>query len=456
MAILYQYWTLNYINRLGRYQTQEYPDALEFIISHIPQHEEQSDQHLTEQLWLLYQTPATAKPAKLCLRCLISHQLKQICDQLVSQYGQQYNFTKEDLLPYLLDTLKPFPNSLTSQILQTFDPDKSSLFSWTKRVVKTNKEVKKFLLAHGIEQVTDWLLLKQTTTKKLKKILADFHRLTTQEVRDFQQLLTSFHTIYVEQVFQERNLINQQRKQQGNGHLTTPYPVPNQEQLQQMAQQLSATGGKTTEEILRNLQTLAGYIRQYKANRGRNVNTQSLGKSETKLAANPNNYDSDDQGILAVYQELLEQCLTAVTAEVVQTKVAYLSNKKKPKHQHFLDALHLFHCQHVPMKDIAPQVGLNTSTQVSRLLELKVFRADIARRTVIKLRNQVTELAQAYRTASEIKDLEAEITAVVEEQVNTIMEEAKKETTVSKNRQMCSHFSQTLCQYLNGRKGKDD
>ncbi|NEQ86562.1 MAG: hypothetical protein F6K26_42825 [Moorea sp. SIO2I5] len=453
---LAKYWTLNYINRLGQHQTKPIEEAKEFISAQaltLSTGEETIDQALITRLWQRYHTQDDdLELAEVCLRCLVSHQIKEVCYQLVEQFGQQHNFTMDDLLPLVLDRYPEGEpgdklgeyNSITSYTLQTFDPNKSSLFSWTKRLVKTNKEVKRFLLYHGIEQVTDWLLLKQTTPGKLHRILSEFHQLTAQEINHYRELLESYQTIYVSQLQAERNQINQQRQQQGLGKLKTPYPIPTKEQLQLI-------GKLSPEAVLTDLQRLAKLIRDYKRNRGRNVPTQALGKFEHQLAADDRSNNQEEDEVLAAYDQLLQDCLTTAIQDVIQTRVAYLSRKQKPKHQQFLEALDLFHCHHVTMTKIAAQIGFTAQYQVSRLLDLKAFRADIARCTSVRLHHQLVELGQAYASAQEVKELEKRISQFVEEEINRIMTAAMKETTVSKNRLLSSQFSRTLCEYL--RKG---
>lgn len=49
-----------------------------------------------------------------CLRCFISHQIKQICIQLEMQFGGEHNFIRNDLFIYTLnDTLENFRDSIT-------------------------------------------------------------------------------------------------------------------------------------------------------------------------------------------------------------------------------------------------------------------------------------------------------------------------------------------------------
>jgi hypothetical protein len=94
--------------------------------------------------------------AECCLRCFVSVQIEQTCISLESSFGQQHGFTRQDLFPYVLTDREPLRSQLHStgyralalEILQTFDPTQgSSLAVWTARLVKSQPELRQFLLA---------------------------------------------------------------------------------------------------------------------------------------------------------------------------------------------------------------------------------------------------------------------------------------------------------------------
>jgi hypothetical protein len=103
------------------------------------------------------------------------------------------------------------------------------------------------------------------------------------------------------------------------------------------------------------------------------------------------------------------------------------------------------------MKEIAPQLGLKDQPQVSRLLELKTLRSDIGRRMLLCLRSRVLKLAQCYIDPKQLLDLESKLQSVLDEEISTALEKAKKETHIGHNRLMNSQLSQTICQYLDNR-----
>ncbi|NER52214.1 MAG: hypothetical protein F6J92_37350, partial [Symploca sp. SIO1A3] len=280
-----KYWKLNQINTLGRCQTSENQDAREFFNQQLS--DVDTDKEIVRQLWQLYQGEDSPL-AEACLGCVISHHMKTVCYQIAEQYGEKHDFTQEELLILVLEH-QSFPGnrekeiSLTRRILQTFDPEKSSLSAWTKKLIKTAKEVKRFLLEHGIEQISDWRLLKETNERRLQHILADYHRLSKAEVKQFLKLIASYQTVYLAQVQANREQINQRRKQEGRGHTTAPYLDPTTKQLQAMAQLLPRQ--LTPEEVLGQLKDLAGFIREFKQHQARGIATQALGRRETILPA---------------------------------------------------------------------------------------------------------------------------------------------------------------------------
>lgn len=453
-----KYWILNQIG-LGKCQAQEVKEAKEFFMQKIlelAEGETVTDTEIIRQLWGLYQSATPYPLVEVCLRCVISHHIREFCYQLAEQFGGKHHFIVEDLLPLVLDSTHNSFNhgnhdSLTTRILQSFDPEKSSLSSWTKRIVKSDKEFKKFLLLHGIELVTDWLLLKQTNARQLQQILSDFHGHSHSRIQQLINLLESYQMVYLAEIHDFRHQINQERRKQGLGKLKTPYPAPNHQQLEQMAEKLFPTWKLLPEEVLEELQNLAKLIREYKSC-ARVGAAQVFGKPVTKLSNHKSDEDEEESELLNTYRRLLQDALTTAIKEVTEERVKYLQSKRNKRDKQFLQALHLFHCQNLPMGEIANLVGLNNQSQVSRLLELKTFRSDIARRTLVKLRSKVVKLAQAYASPAQIRDLEAKISDFLNEEIDVVMQEAEKEVSISKNRILTSKLSLTICHYIDERK----
>ncbi|MEC4819896.1 MAG: hypothetical protein SAK29_42500 [Scytonema sp. PMC 1069.18] len=446
-----KWWTLNRLS-LGNCRGEEITEAKEFFTQLFSGDEEVSDKEIIRQLWGLYKSESPEKPlAEKCLRCVISHYIKIQCFDLAKKYGSKHDFTVEDLFPFVLDCTDSSlnngnHNSLTARILQSFKLEQASLSTWTKRIVITDRELKIFLLEHGIELVTNWLLLKQYNSRKLRQNLSELPRFSSTEIQQYTRLLESYQNVYLAEIQAARNQINQEREQQGLRKITTPYPAPNHQQLVSMAEELSPIWKLSPEEVLKELQNLAQFIRDYKSSRYHDAAKQSQTKS--------NIYDNNQQTseISNVYRQLLQDCLIAAIKEVTEERVNYLQSKRKKRDKPFLQGLDFFHCQYVPMTEIAEKIGLNNQSQVSRLLDQTAFRSDISRRTLVKLRSKLLEQAQIHNSPSQLKNLELEINTFVDEEVSNVMQEAEKEASISKNRVMRNLLSIAICQYLDTRK----
>ena len=443
---------------LGKCQGKEIIEAKEFLIQEFTGDEEVRDSEIVARLWRIYKSESPEQRlAEVCLRCVISHYIKIQCQDFAQQYGDKHNFTVEDLLPLVLDSTDSSLNhgsndSLTVRILETFNLEKSSLSAWIKIVVRSDKELKRFLLQHGIEQVTDWLLLKQYNTRQLQRILSEFHHYSSTKIQQLSRLLESYQTVYLAEIQAARNQINQERKQQGLGKIKTPYPAPNHQQLLSMAEELLPTWELSAEEVLEELQNIAQLIRDYKSSRARGITKPSQGKSTTNLPANNSDEDEQENEILTRYRQFLQDCLITAIKEITEERINYLQSKRNKRDKQFLQGLHLFHCQSLAMGEIAHKLGLNNQSQVSRFLELKAFRSDIGRRTLVKLRSKVIELAQAYASPTQLRSLEEKIKYFLDEEIENVIQEAEKEANISKNRVITSKLSVAICQYLDTRK----
>jgi hypothetical protein len=453
-----KYWLLVKIDSFGNCLTQEIEEAKAFLCQQFPELADGKDvphRELQHQLMQWFRNDDTHRQmAEVCLRCFISNQIKDVCLELEQKFGKNHDFTSGELLPLVLDsTLRSPPQgtnasqttypSITTRILQSFDPDKSNLSTWTLRMVKSDRLFKQFLLEHGIEQVTDWMILSYMNPGRLKRVLSEFDR-TPAEINLALQLLDSYHQVYRTQLLQHRKAGDKSR-----------YPEPTSEQLHQMAEQLSAIRAVFPEQILEELQELAQLLRaeRLRAKKG-SVRSVSLDKSKTPAMRNTTsseNNANEQSEFLADYRQQVDTCLAQSVQQVIQARFTYLQGKKKQKAQNFLLALHLFHCQGVAMKEIAPQLGLKDQPQVSRLLELKTLRSDIGRRMLLCLRSRVLKLVQCYIDPKQLLDLESKLQSVLDEEISTALEKAKKETHIGHNRLMNSQLSQTICQYLDTR-----
>ena len=392
------------------------------------------------------------------LRCFISHQIRQICIQLEIQFGREHNFTRSDLFIYTLnDTLENFRDSITQisncsskykplavEILETFDPKKANLTTWTTRLVKQNRELRRFLLEQGVYLVSNWAILNDTNTKQLNKILAEFHNLTPTEIEEAAFLLESYHAIY------RRNRLKNRQGQGGK------CKTPSTEQLAQIATLLESSLKVTLspEQVLFQLEQLASNLREYRiyARGGRRKQEQSLDNSKINTEGlqaqviSPEDSGSNYSSFLQAYQQQFQQSLKQSIAEVITFKVSKFKGKKADKKTQYLTALKLFHCQGKTMGEIAKIVGLQAQYQVTRLLKLKDLRADIRQKMLQIIGDWTLSQTEKFIDPQTLKTREQAIAEALGEQIDVMLEEAEKEVSIAGNNR--SILAQRICDYL--------
>jgi hypothetical protein len=464
-----RYWTLVRIDAGGKRKIEEVASVKAFFLSSFPEFTAQNevpDTSIQRQLlhWMREATEDVRFLAQRCLQCFISNQIERVCQELARQFGAEHGFTSSDLLPFVLDedyrrqtrkainqASSPY-KSLLSEILQSFDLQQSSLATWTTRRVKHHKELNAFLLEQGVYLVSDWAILNDTNSKQLERIFLQFHQLTAIETQQAQRLLESYHAVY-----------RAQRLKQRQAGVRGQCPPPTTEQLQQISKHLSTQTAKTlsSETVMAQLQAIASRLREYRIH----VRGGSLPEKSTDAPANGTSADrnrfleiADNRGITDEQTEFLDDyrqqfvaCLDQVIAQVTEKQVTKLQGNDPQKAQNFLTALKLFHCQGQSMTEIAKALHLQAQFQVSRLLKLKAFRADIQQQLLVQLRDRVLEQAKAYTDAKRLQTLNQQIEEALDEQVAKVIQEAEMEAstaTTTKNQIASSLFAQRLCRYL--------
>ena len=396
--------------------------------------------------------------AERCLRCFISHQIRQVCIQLEMQFGREHGFTRSDLFIYTLnDTVENFRDSIATEeasksqyqplavnILETFDPQKANLSTWTTRLVKQNRELQRFLLEQGVYLISNWAILNDTNLKQVSRILSEFHNLTPTEIERACLLLKSYHGVY-----RQDRLKNRQTK---GGKCQTP----SLEQLERIASLINhkANLALTAEQTLSQLEKLAGLLREYRiyVRGGRLKYKQSLDNSEinteglqASLVSNESEDDSDHNDSLKFYQQQFQQSLDHSIKHVISTRLSKFKGKKAAKALQFLTALELFHCRGKSMSAIASMIGLQAQYQVTRLLKLKELRADIRHQMLQLMRDWVLTQSN-FEEPQLLKAREQEIAAALEEQIDLVLVEAEKEASITDSPQ--SILAQSICDYL--------
>ncbi len=478
MSTVSRYWTMIKIDGAGGQKIEQIDSAKAFFLTSFPEFtattevpdtliqrqllhwlkggiNEYTDKQICQDLAGTSQRKAheSCFLAKLCLKCFISSQIERVCHQLAAQFGENHGFTYRDLLPFVLDEdnrrnyqeTKTTYQSFLDDIVDSFDPNQSSLATWTTRRVKSNKDINAFLLEQGIYLVSDWAILNDTTPKQLERIFSQVYQLTRVEVEDARRILEGYHAVY-----------RAQRLKQRQAGIKGKCLAPTLAQLQQISQDLSIKTNRNIPpaSLLTKLQNIASRLREYRI-RVRGGSTPYDEKDPISLAETIPDCHSeilDDQSeFLNLYRQQFLHCLDLAIAQVTSERVKTLDTKDREKAQKFMIALQLFHCQELSMSEIAKQLDLKAQFHVSRLLKLKAFRADVQQQLLILLRDRVFAQAQAYTSPQRLQTLAQEIESALNEQIANVIQEAAMEAstaTIEKHHTTSSFFSQRLCHYL--------
>ncbi len=490
-----RYWTLVRIDASGKRKVEEIAPAKAFFLESFPEFTAQSgvpgiliERQLrhwmskgTEQYthahigqgWEV--TGTTTAPhrnndeasrsflAKVCLQCFISSQIERVCLQLEAQFGAVHGFTCSDLLRFVLDdagsrlgrnVTTPVSNSyqsLSQEILQSFNPEQSSLATWTSRLVKHHRELNAFLLEHGVYLVSDWAILNDTKPKQLQRIFSEFHCLTSIEIEQAKLILESYHAVYR----------TQRLKQRQSGIKGQCLP-PTTEQLQQMAQRLSSQLDKVyrPETLMAKLQDMGSRLREYRIHvRGGSPPTEPTRNTSSDRILSRNFIDDQnttdpETEFLDCYRQQFLTCLDQAIAHVTEEQVRKLQQKDPQKAEKFVTAMQLFYCERKSMGEIAKQVNLRAQDAVAKLLKLKSFRADVQQQLLVLLCDRVIEQAKAYTDPQRLQALSQQIEEALNEQVTTLIQEAAAEASTAtgvKKQTPTSLFAERLCRYLDRR-----
>lgn len=438
MSTVSDYWHLQRLDSAGRCRRQLIEDAQSWLRTQRTVLADADLRALQMDLLALWrQAPTQMVLALLCLRCCVSHAIRLACLQLVSQFGDYYQFQGADLFPYVLDDDgKPLGQyrPLGVQVVETYTPGKASLESWAIHLTRNHVELNQFLIERGLYRVSDWAILNDTTPSQLPKLLGEFHQLTAGEVTAAQQLLQRYHQIY-----------RRDRLQPGQPRSRRRCQPPTEAQLQAINDSLSP------QTVLAKLRQLAYWLRQYRIQtRGGTPLAESWNAMDQTEIPSPQMHEADDpqDTFLQTYRQQLEISLEKAIAETLQTYCTKLQRKKTPKDQAFLKALTLFHCQGKSMSAIAPEVGLTTQVQVSRLMNLKQFRADVRNALLTHLKSQVQDAVLAVTSVEQLQSLGDRLNALLAEEGDRVIAEAASEAQIPRDRPTRSLFARTLCQYL--------
>ncbi|MGI0494684.1 hypothetical protein ACN4EG_23100 [Alkalinema pantanalense CENA528] len=447
MDTLSQYWTLLRLKSDGTYQPKVLPAAQAFFIQQFP--ESIDNATILAQL-LTHPDPQ----AQWCLRCYVSQEIVQACLSLVRQFGENYQFQLSDLLPLVLDDdgRAPYPpeNSpykpLAIAILERFRTESGSLHNWIVRLVRQHPALQQFLLNQGLHLITPWAILNDTSPDSLERILREFYQLSVPEIEFAVILLNSYHAVY----------LYDRQHQKGRRRCEDPTDL----QLQRIAELIEKSIHQTftPEKILDRLKKIADQLRQYRIHRrGGQVRQRNFHQSfDTTDTAEQLEYqisqtqsvEEDDDSIanfLQAFRQEFSQALEQSLQQVIHDRL-----QKKPKTaQQFLQALEQIHCQRCSMGEIAPTIGLKRQDEVTRLLKLKAFRADVRNLILHQLKTFMQEKGPFFIDPDRLVQVAKSIDAALEAQVDDLITAAQKEVSTAKGYTITpSLFTQKLCTYL--------
>ncbi|MGB5973965.1 MAG: hypothetical protein WBG38_11635, partial [Nodosilinea sp.] len=295
-------------------------------------------------------------------------------------------------------------------ILDTYNPDKAQLATWTARLISTHPEVDRALLERGLHRATDWSLLNGTTPEQLGRILRDYHRRSNAEIAAASLLLGQYRQVYL------RDRLAQRRS--GRGQRCQP---PSEEQLRRMA------AGRP-EETLMQLQDLAALLREYRIGRrkaGSVATTSDIDWNQVPDTRQPADED-DQERFLATYRQALRQGLDQALAYVIQANIGRLQKRRPPKERAYVKGLQLFYCEDLSMGRLAPQIGLSSQVQVTRLLQLQRLRADVRHWLIPYLCDRVQAEVLKYLSADRLEQINQGLEQLLTEQADRVMDEAEK------------------------------
>ncbi len=344
MDIASHYWTFIRLVPSGGYREYCVSAAREFFTQQFPAYAEKdniSDREVQSSLWQMMQTENSQKrQAEGCLRCYVSHQIVLACMTLSARFGRDGNFTGNDLLGLMLDDdgydlirgVQKYPESnyqtMATRILQTFDPSKASLGSWTTRLVNRHNDLRKFLMENGVYLTSDWAILNDTKVSQLRRILRDFYNFSVIEIEQACQLLETYHVIY-------RNTKHQNKKI-GSPAIKTP----NIEQIKNINLFLKENFNYSIgiDEIIPHLSFIAKYIRQYRVYiRAGKVSFNKFKKStpdllyiQNDIQESLNNEFDENQKLkdnfLVDYQKIFIESLDRAIKAVLEMRIAKSQN----------------------------------------------------------------------------------------------------------------------------------
>jgi hypothetical protein len=436
MDIDSRYWQLVRLTNSGQCQGQVLPRVEPWFRATVAA---TPDADWARMIFLIWAAKGPdANLAQLSLRCFISHHIQQVCLGLAQRFGRDYGFTATDLFYLVLDDdgrMADTPPPFSLEILTTYDPAKAALSTWASRRTSHHSALNQVLLERGLYRASDWAILNDTQTGQLQRILRQYHLCSEYEVAQATTLLERYQQVY-------RRARMAQRLSGQRGRCQTPTA----EQLRAINPDLSP------KDVLAQLRHLAGQLRQYRVHvRGGpapvyysdNLDWETVATNHASQPPDPGDDDQDE--FLQAYRQAMVKELAGAIAAVIQANVDRLRGRKPPQDWAYIQGLHLFHCQGLPMGKFAADIGLTSQVQVNRLLNLKRLRSEVRHRLLPQLYETVQRQAMAYVSADRLQAIDQTLEALLTEEVNTLIAAAAAEAQQPKGRTANSLFAQQLC-----------
>ena len=152
-------------------------------------------------LWEISRKDKESYQSLLLLRCRVSHPIYEKVNLLFNQFQAKYELSLQEMLSCVLDdngeiflrflkkaangkgeilrrpfnweTLIEFSNReikpFGADIIYNFDPDLSSLSTWSKNKVQANSELKSYLKSCGLLMISPWALIADSTPRRVKE-----------------------------------------------------------------------------------------------------------------------------------------------------------------------------------------------------------------------------------------------------------------------------------------------
>lgn len=441
----FYYWQLMRLRSSGQSQIQANLEVQTWLQARFPTallDPDYLDSQLQRELWDCWRNQEQdGDLAQLSLRCFISHQIQQACLNLVQRYGERYGLSLPELLPLVLDDegrRSPVYRPLSLQILESYDPHKSALSTWTRQLTHNHPGLNCVLLDKGIYRASDWAILNDTNAEQLERVLRDYHLCSNHEITQALSLLQQY-----QQVYRRDRLLQRRLGQRGRCQ------TPTEEQLQQMNPTVSSG------VVLKQLKHLASQLREYRVHvrsgNPRLYQPRDEQELETLVGQQPGNWgamEDESERFLQVYRQALKDTLAGAIAQVLKTNLDKLSRRKNRRDTAYLEGLHLSQCQGLSMTEIAPKIGLTSQVQVTRLLNLKRLRLEVRHFLIAQLYQRLTQEALNYIPIERLHAIDQTLETLLTELVDDMMAESAAQTQSTKSCQQISRFNAALCRAI--------